>query len=56
MNISAEDLKSSSVLKDRVKIGSSLADVDPMNIDRSVSFSEVPKALTQFARLITFAR
>lgn len=41
MNISAEDLKSSSILKDRVKIGSSLADVDPMNIDRSVNFKSV---------------
>lgn len=36
MNLSAEDVNTSGVLKDRVKIGSSLADVDPMSIDRSV--------------------
>lgn len=37
MNISAENLKNSNIIKDRVKIGSSLADVDPMNVDRTVS-------------------
>uniref|UniRef100_A0A673BCZ1 Uncharacterized protein n=1 Tax=Sphaeramia orbicularis TaxID=375764 RepID=A0A673BCZ1_9TELE len=36
MNLTAEDL-ASGVLRDRVKVGASLADVDPMNLDRSVS-------------------
>lgn len=36
MNFAPEDI-SSGYIRDRVKIGSSLADVDPMNIDRSVS-------------------
>jgi hypothetical protein len=40
MNISADEMKKSGVMKDRAKIGSSLADVDPMNIDRSVRFSK----------------
>ena len=37
MNMTADALASSSVLKDRVKSGVSLADVEPMNIDKSVS-------------------
>ena len=36
MNLSAEDLQSG-VLRERTKIGASLADIDPMTIDRSVS-------------------
>lgn len=36
MNLRAEDL-ASGVLRDRVKVGASLADVDPMNLDASVS-------------------
>ena len=36
MNLGAEDVNKG-VLGDRERIGSSLADVDPMNIDRSVS-------------------
>lgn len=36
MNLTAEDL-ASGVLRDRVKVGASLADVDPMNLDNSVS-------------------
>lgn len=36
MNLTAEDL-ASGVLRDRVKVGASLADVDPMNFDTSVS-------------------
>lgn len=36
MNLRTEDL-SSGVLRDRVKVGASLADVDPMNLDTSVS-------------------
>jgi hypothetical protein len=36
MNLASEDVKKG-VLADRERIGSSLADVDPMNVDRSVS-------------------
>lgn len=36
LNLTAEDL-ASGVLRDRVKVGASLADVDPMNLDSSVS-------------------
>lgn len=38
MNLTGEDL-ASGVLRDRVKVGASLADVDPMNLDSSVSES-----------------
>ncbi|KAK3753237.1 hypothetical protein RRG08_024509 [Elysia crispata] len=41
MNMTADALASSSVLKDRVKSGVSLADVEPMNIDKSVSFDSI---------------
>ena len=37
MNLRAEDL-AGGILRERVKVGASLADVDPMNIDKSVSF------------------
>ncbi|KAJ3583061.1 hypothetical protein NHX12_034506 [Muraenolepis orangiensis] len=40
MNLGTEDL-SSGVLRDRVKVGASLADVDPMNLDSSVRFNSV---------------
>ncbi|KAK5853211.1 hypothetical protein PBY51_007018 [Eleginops maclovinus] len=40
MNLAAEDL-ASGVLRDRVKVGASLADVDPMNLDSSVKFDNV---------------
>ncbi|XP_045916512.1 ATPase family AAA domain-containing protein 2B isoform X1 [Micropterus dolomieu] len=40
MNLTAEDL-ASGVLRDRVKVGASLADVDPMNLDSSVTFDSV---------------
>ncbi|KAJ8378811.1 hypothetical protein AAFF_G00236280 [Aldrovandia affinis] len=40
MNLRAEDL-ASGVLRDRVKVGASLADVDPMNMDSSVRFDSV---------------
>uniref|UniRef100_A0AAQ5X4Z8 ATPase family AAA domain-containing protein 2 n=1 Tax=Amphiprion ocellaris TaxID=80972 RepID=A0AAQ5X4Z8_AMPOC len=40
MNLTAEDL-ASGVLRDRVKVGASLADVDPMNLDNSVKFDSV---------------
>lgn len=35
MNLTSEDL-TSGVLRDRAKVGASLADVDPMNLDSSV--------------------
>lgn len=40
MNFRTEDL-ASGILRERVKVGTSLADVDPMNIDKSVSFGDV---------------
>lgn len=40
MNLRTEDL-ASGILRERVKVGASLADVDPMNIDKSVSFVNV---------------
>ncbi|KAM9782763.1 ATPase family AAA domain-containing protein 2B [Neosynchiropus ocellatus] len=40
MNLTAEDL-ASGVLRDRSKVGASLADVDPMNLDTSVKFNSV---------------
>lgn len=40
MNLTSEDL-ASGVLRDRVKVGASLADVDPMNLDTSVKFDNV---------------
>uniref|UniRef100_A0A8C1VJY8 ATPase family AAA domain containing 2B n=1 Tax=Cyprinus carpio TaxID=7962 RepID=A0A8C1VJY8_CYPCA len=40
MNLRAEDL-ASGVLRDRVKVGASLADVDPMNLDTSVKFDSI---------------
>ena len=36
MNLAPDDV-ATGYIRDRAKIGSSLADVDPMNIDRSVS-------------------
>jgi hypothetical protein len=36
MNLTADDMASGGILHDRSKIGSSLADVDPMTIDREV--------------------
>ncbi|KAI5611234.1 ATPase family AAA domain-containing protein 2B [Silurus asotus] len=40
MNLRADDL-ANGVLRDRVKVGASLADVDPMNLDTSVKFDSV---------------
>ncbi|XP_015207022.2 ATPase family AAA domain-containing protein 2B [Lepisosteus oculatus] len=40
MNLRHEDL-ASGILRDRVKVGASLADVDPMNLDTSVRFDSV---------------
>ncbi|XP_044147284.1 ATPase family AAA domain-containing protein 2B isoform X1 [Bufo gargarizans] len=40
MNLRPDDL-ASGILRERVKVGASLADVDPMNLDRSVRFDSV---------------
>ena len=40
MNFSADEI-GQGVVKDRIKIGSSLADVDPMKIDQNVTFEQV---------------
>ncbi|XP_023612223.1 ATPase family AAA domain-containing protein 2B isoform X6 [Myotis lucifugus] len=40
MNLRTEDL-ASGILRERVKVGASLADVDPMNIDKSVRFDSI---------------
>ncbi|KAG1677087.1 ATPase family AAA domain-containing protein 2B [Nymphon striatum] len=40
MNLTAEDVAHGTI-RDRVKIGSSLADVDPMALDKSVTFDKV---------------
>ena len=47
MNLTAEDL-ASGVLRDRVKVGASLADVDPMNLDNKVSGKTDLKAQVKF--------
>ena len=36
MNLEKDDI-AQGVIRDRQKIGSSLADIDPMNVDKSVS-------------------
>ncbi|XP_052256515.1 ATPase family AAA domain-containing protein 2-like isoform X2 [Dreissena polymorpha] len=41
MNFESDDIMKSSLLRDRQKIGSSLADVDPMTIDKTVTFDSV---------------
>ncbi|KAJ8305474.1 LOW QUALITY PROTEIN: hypothetical protein KUTeg_016019 [Tegillarca granosa] len=41
MNLTGDDISMGGVLHDRVKIGASLADVDPMTIDRSITFDSV---------------
>ena len=37
MNFDKDDLAGSIVMRDRQRIGASLADIDPMTVDRSVS-------------------
>ena len=37
MNFDKDDLAGSGILGDRQRAGASLADIDPMNIDRTVS-------------------
>lgn len=39
LNFRAEDL-ASGILRERVKVGASLADVDPMIVDKSVGFEK----------------
>uniref|UniRef100_H2YAJ4 Bromo domain-containing protein n=1 Tax=Ciona savignyi TaxID=51511 RepID=H2YAJ4_CIOSA len=41
MNLSASELATHGFARERVKIGSSLADVDPMTLDKSVKFSSI---------------
>lgn len=41
MNFDPDDITRSTLLRDRSKIGASLADIDPMTIDRSVTFDSV---------------
>ena len=36
MNMKPEDVASSTLMRDRIRAGASMADVDPMSIDRSV--------------------
>lgn len=40
MNFTADDL-TQGVIRDRIQVGASLADVNPMNVDRSVTFDSV---------------
>ena len=40
MNMAHSDMKRG-ILRDRQKVGSSLADIEPMNIDRNINFSHV---------------
>lgn len=41
MNFTADDLRSHSVARDRLRLGASLADIDPMGLDKSVKFDSV---------------
>ncbi|XP_073488315.1 ATPase family AAA domain-containing protein 2 [Aquarana catesbeiana] len=55
MNLQREDLKG--LHKDRMKIGASLADVDPMQIDTSVRFSSVgglSKHISSLKEMVVF--
>lgn len=53
MNLTAEDL-ASGVLRDRAKVGTSLADVDPMNLDTTVRARALKKfTSTKFYILMT---
>lgn len=40
MNFAQEDV-ASGILRDRARVGASLADISPMNIDRSVTFDSI---------------
>ena len=47
MNLNNDDV-ATGIIRDRMKIGASLADIDPMNVDRSVSikliYNHIPVA------------
>ena len=49
MNLTMEEIanQTAGATKDRMKIGSSLADVDPMSVDRSVSLSSINEYFNQ---------
>lgn len=51
MNFESDDILKSSLLRDRQKIGSSLADVDPMTIDRTVSMCHLLLSALYCAKL-----
>ncbi|GAB6022184.1 ATPase AAA domain-containing protein 2B [Chamberlinius hualienensis] len=41
INLSSKEIESNFMVKNRLRIGSSLADVDPMSVDKNVSFESV---------------
>ena len=41
MNFAPDDIATAGTLRDRTRIGTSLADISPMNIDRSITFESV---------------
>ena len=56
MNFEPNDINTG-VLRDRTKTGASLADIDPMNIDRSVNFTNVGglgKHIRQLKEMVAF--
>ncbi|KAK7100039.1 hypothetical protein V1264_023048 [Littorina saxatilis] len=57
LNFTPDMVSSSAVLKDRVRTGASLADVDPMEIDKSVRFDSVgglQKHITALKEMVVF--
>ena len=40
MNLAIEDLQKG-FMKDRLRVGASMADIDPMALDKSITFSSV---------------
>lgn len=41
MNFTEEDLKANTILRDRSMIGASLADVEPMTVDKNITFESI---------------
>ena len=41
MNFTADDLRTHTVARDRMRLGASLADIDPMGLDKTVKFDSV---------------
>ncbi|KAL3869832.1 hypothetical protein ACJMK2_042465 [Sinanodonta woodiana] len=41
LNYSSEEILASGILRDRGKVGGSLADIDPMKVDKSITFESV---------------